>query len=86
MMLNLSLQYGIPLDDRANYTKADWLMWTAALGNEDQVHMIKWLLMFINVCTCMCVCLYNSLQFNAITDMVYKFAHETEGRHPFPDW
>ena len=78
------------MDDRANFTKADWQMWIAALGNEDQVHL------------CMCdehdaiviavngiILLYvisNSLQFNAITDKVYKFVHETEDRHPFPDW
>jgi len=28
--------YGIPLDDRHNYTKADWSMWAAALGTQEQ--------------------------------------------------
>ena len=31
------LQYGVPLDDRADITKTDWLMWVAAMGNEEQV-------------------------------------------------
>ena len=30
-------QYGVPLDDRHDYTKTDWLMWVAAMGNEEQV-------------------------------------------------
>ena len=31
------LQYGVPLDDRADFTKTDWLMWIASMGNEEQV-------------------------------------------------
>jgi len=31
------LQYGVPLDDRADFTKTDWLMWVAAMGNKEQV-------------------------------------------------
>ncbi|CAJ1417057.1 unnamed protein product [Effrenium voratum] len=27
--------YGIPLDDRHNYTKADWSMWSAAFGSKE---------------------------------------------------
>lgn len=73
------------MDDRFNYTKADWLMWTAALGNEDQVgvrNMVR-----INNCVIVvCDVNFNPLQFSTITDMVYKFVDETDGRYPFPDW
>ena len=31
------IQYGVPLDDRHDYTKTDWLMWTAAMGSDEQV-------------------------------------------------
>ena len=31
------LQYGVPLDDRADFTKTDWLMWVAAMGSKEQV-------------------------------------------------
>ena len=31
------IQYGVPLDDRHDYTKTDWLMWVAAMGSEEQV-------------------------------------------------
>ena len=31
------IQYGVPLDNRHDYTKTDWLMWTAAMGSEEQV-------------------------------------------------
>ena len=29
-------QFGIPLDSRVSYTKTDWLMWAAAMGNQQQ--------------------------------------------------
>jgi hypothetical protein len=29
-------KYGVPLDDRATFTKGDWMMWVAAMGTDDQ--------------------------------------------------
>lgn len=29
------------MDDRHLYTKTDWLMWTAAMASDDQVHYNK---------------------------------------------
>ena len=76
------MQYGIPLDSRANFTKADWLMWIAALGNDDQVYTIK---NNISITYTITICI-SDFQFNLITDKVYKFANETADRHAFPDW
>ena len=32
--------FGVPLDNRANFTKLDWSMWVAAMGTEDQFQAI----------------------------------------------
>lgn len=29
------MDYGIPLDNRALFTKADWSMWVAAMGSDE---------------------------------------------------
>ena len=79
--LNNIIQYGIPLDDRSTFTKTDWLMWVAALGNSTQVSM--------HIILLLCSTLhYNPIvmQFDTIVNAVYKFANETPDRVPFTDW
>lgn len=31
------IQYGVPLDDRADFTKTDWEMWVAAMEDDSVV-------------------------------------------------
>jgi len=33
------LQYGVPLDNRADFTKTDWEMWVAAMEDDTVVHL-----------------------------------------------
>ena len=32
--------FGVPLDDRATFTKTDWLSWIAAMGSQAQFDML----------------------------------------------
>ena len=44
--------FGVPLDNRATFTKLDWSMWVGALGSEDQFSAIAAsVLKFANACT-----------------------------------
>lgn len=54
-------EYGLPLDNRATYTKSDWIMWTATLTGEKE-------------------------DFDALVNLVYKYANETNSRVPLSDW
>jgi hypothetical protein len=48
--LNKQNKYGIPLDNRATYTKADWIIWTATLAEDKETfeRFINPLYLFVN--------------------------------------
>lgn len=54
-------KFGLPLDNRREYTKSDWILWTATMTD-------------------------NLQDFQAFSDLVYKYADETPSRVPMSDW
>ena len=45
--------YGLPLDSRADYTKSDWIMWTAAMAENDRafIQFMEPLYRYVNTTT-----------------------------------
>jgi len=45
--------YGLPLDSRADYTKSDWIMWTAAMADNDRtfIQFLEPLYRYVNTTT-----------------------------------
>jgi len=59
--MKASQPFGVPLDNRAIFTKLDWLMWVGAMASDN-------------------------MEFSALTNMAYLFAHYTPDRIPLGDW
>ena len=52
--LRMQNQYGLPLDSREDYTKSDWIMWTAAMAKskEEFIQFIQPMWDFLNETEC----------------------------------
>lgn len=56
-------EYGVPLDNRADYTKIDWLMWTTCLYDDRDY--------FNNVCRAVCNMINETTDRVPMTDLYY---------------
>jgi hypothetical protein len=76
-----STSFGVPLDNRHNYTKTDWELWTAASTEDKALRqtLIDGVYNFAN----------NSIARvlrQTLIDGVYNFANNSIARVPFSDW
>ncbi len=76
-------EYGLPLDNRKDYTKLDWTLWTATLTSE------TWPPLSSRSPNMVAYHSYQELaraDFRSVLAPVYRFLNETPDRVPMTDW